>query len=209
VLQPAPRKRTVVAVDVPEALAQLPHSIEYARTAETMKDPVTLSAGTIRMLQLAAGALALVLSAGAPPAHPQNEPRFQDVLAIRDLSLEELMNMRVTSVSKKDTHLGEAPAAIAVITGDEVRRLGITTLPEALRLVPGLEVARINSHSWAISARGLAGVRQPVAPGRPDVASHAAATRRPARRGVLRRRARHGLSGGRSCNRESGTRHKI
>src|SRR6185295_9441196 len=46
---------------------------------------------------------------------------------------------------------------IAVITQEDVRRLGITTLPEALRLVPGMDVARIDSHTWAIAARGFEG----------------------------------------------------
>jgi iron complex outermembrane recepter protein len=76
---------------------------------------------------------------------------------IIDLSLEELMSMPVISVGKKETSLGDSPAAIAVITAEEIGRLGITSLPEALRLVPGLEVARINAHSWAISARGFTG----------------------------------------------------
>jgi len=72
-----------------------------------------------------------------------------------DMSLEELMNVPVTSVSKKTTKLGESPAAITVITQDDLRRLGITNLPDALRLVPGVEVAQINSQEWAVSARGF------------------------------------------------------
>ena len=72
-----------------------------------------------------------------------------------DMSLEELMDVPVTSVSKKTTKLGESPAAITVITQDDLRRLGITNLPDALRLVPGVEVAQINSQEWAVSARGF------------------------------------------------------
>jgi iron complex outermembrane receptor protein len=71
------------------------------------------------------------------------------------LSLEELMNVEVTSVSKRAEKLSEAPAAISVITADELRRSGATSLPEALRLVPGMEVARVDSHNWAVSARGF------------------------------------------------------
>ncbi|MGH9309347.1 MAG: TonB-dependent receptor plug domain-containing protein [Vicinamibacterales bacterium] len=108
--------------------------------------------------QRAARTLVMVLlSAGATNASAEDRPRPQEPATITDLSLEELMNMRVTSVSKKEASLRESPAAIAVITQDDVRRLGITSLPEALRLVPGVEVARINSHSWAISARGFTG----------------------------------------------------
>jgi len=72
-----------------------------------------------------------------------------------EFSLEQLVNIRVTSVSKKETSLHDSPAAIYVITPDDIRRLGITTLPEALRLVPGMDVARINTHEWAISTRGF------------------------------------------------------
>jgi iron complex outermembrane receptor protein len=76
---------------------------------------------------------------------------------LADLSIEELMNEAITSVAKKETTLFESPAAIAVLTADDLRRLGVTVLPEALRWVPGLEVGRINAHTWAISARGFLG----------------------------------------------------
>ena len=74
---------------------------------------------------------------------------------LADLSIEQLMNESVTSVSKKETDLAHSPAAISVITGDDIRRLGITSIPEALRLVPGLEVARISANQWAVSSRGF------------------------------------------------------
>jgi iron complex outermembrane receptor protein len=93
--------------------------------------------------------------AAAGQAGPNDRP--QDPQSVVDLSLEELLATEVTSVSKKETSLAESPAAIAVITQEDIRRQGITSLPEALRLVPGLEVARINAHSWAISARGFNG----------------------------------------------------
>ncbi len=65
------------------------------------------------------------------------------------------MNESVTSVSKKAISLDQSPAAISVVTGDDIRRLGISSIPEALRLVPGLNVARINASQWAISSRGF------------------------------------------------------
>ena len=74
------------------------------------------------------------------------------------MSIEDLVNVEVVSINslfKKQTPLEQAPAAAALVTGDDVRRLGITTIPEALRLVPGVDVARIDSHEWAISARGF------------------------------------------------------
>lgn len=72
-----------------------------------------------------------------------------------DLSLEQLGNIEVTSVSKKGERLADAAASIYVITNESIRQAGVTTLPEALRLAPNLQVARINSNQYAISARGF------------------------------------------------------
>jgi len=74
---------------------------------------------------------------------------------LTEISLDELVNLKVTSVSKKPENLAQAPAAIAVITGEDIRRSGVTTIAEALRLAPGLEVARVDSITWAISSRGF------------------------------------------------------
>lgn len=74
------------------------------------------------------------------------------------LSLEDLGNIRVTSVSRKSESLSSAPAAIHVITQEDIRRSGVTSLAEALRLAPGLDVARANSRQWAIASRGFNGV---------------------------------------------------
>jgi len=72
-----------------------------------------------------------------------------------DLSLEQLGNVDVTSVSKRAERLSDAPASIYVITAEDIRRSGATSLPEALRLAPNLEIARASSSSYAISARGF------------------------------------------------------
>jgi iron complex outermembrane recepter protein len=72
-----------------------------------------------------------------------------------DLSLEELANIQIVSVSKKFEPLADAPASVFVITADDIRRSGATTLPEALRLAPALQVARANARNYAISARGF------------------------------------------------------
>jgi len=74
-----------------------------------------------------------------------------------DLSLEDLINIHVISVSKKETKLEDSPAAIAVLIQDDLQRLGATSIAEALRAVPGVQVARVNANSWAISARGFNG----------------------------------------------------
>jgi len=73
------------------------------------------------------------------------------------MNLDDLMNVEVTSVSKKEEKLSEAPAAVYVLTQEEIHRSGATSIPEALRLVPGLDVARIDAHTWAISSRGFNG----------------------------------------------------
>jgi len=75
--------------------------------------------------------------------------------SILDLSLEELANATVTSVSKHEQKLSEAPAAIFVLTHEDIRHSGAATIPEVLRLVPGLNVAAVDNTTWAISARGF------------------------------------------------------
>jgi iron complex outermembrane receptor protein len=74
---------------------------------------------------------------------------------LKKLSMEDLMKLDVTSVSRQPQPYQTAAAAIQVITGDEIRRSGASSLPEALRLADNLEVAQQNSHDWAISARGF------------------------------------------------------
>jgi iron complex outermembrane receptor protein len=73
------------------------------------------------------------------------------------LSLEQLMNIEVTSVAKKAQKVSDAAAAIFVITQEDIRRSGVTSIPDALRLAPGMQVARIDSNKWAISSRGFNG----------------------------------------------------
>jgi iron complex outermembrane receptor protein len=71
------------------------------------------------------------------------------------LSLEELTNIEVTSVSRRAERLSDAPASVYVITNEDIRRSGATGLAEALRLAPNLQVARVNTGQYAISARGF------------------------------------------------------
>jgi iron complex outermembrane receptor protein len=71
-----------------------------------------------------------------------------------DLSLQELANIEITTVSKRAEPLANAAASVFVITNDDIRRSGATSLPEALRLAPNLQVARDNARNYAISARG-------------------------------------------------------
>src|SRR6185295_2175571 len=119
-------------------------------------DPVRLRAPSLLTLQPAifAAILFAVVSGRAQPLSEAGRPAAKD---LTEASLEELMQIEVTSVSKKEQKLSSAPAAIYVITQEDVRRSGLSSIPELLRMVPGLEVARISSHQWAISSRGFNG----------------------------------------------------
>ena len=70
-------------------------------------------------------------------------------------SLEELMNIHVTSVSKKEQTLSKTGAAVFVITQEDIRRSGATNIPDVLRMAPGVDVARVDANRWAISIRGF------------------------------------------------------
>ena len=74
---------------------------------------------------------------------------------LTQVSLENLMNVEVTSVSKKEQKLSQVAAAIFVISQEDIARSGATGIPDLLRMVPGLNVAQINANTWAISARGF------------------------------------------------------
>ena len=99
--------------------------------------------------------LAAVLEAGSLAAL-----RAEDLASpaeLRDLSIEDLTKIEVSSVSKTTESLIEAPAAIYVISHDDIVRSGATSIPEMLRLAPNLEVAQVNANAYAISARGFNG----------------------------------------------------
>jgi iron complex outermembrane receptor protein len=102
----------------------------------------------VRNLSAAAWVACTLLGAttawGAPP-----------VQVLKDLSIEELSNIEITSVSKRDEKLSDAPTSVFVITSEDIRRSGATSLPEALRLAPNLQVARVSANEYAISARGF------------------------------------------------------
>ena len=82
-------------------------------------------------------------------------PSVESPAAYKKMSLEELMDQDVTSVSRQPEPYGQAPAAIVVVTQDQIRRSGASSIPEALRLADNLEVAQKDANDWAISARGF------------------------------------------------------
>ena len=76
-------------------------------------------------------------------------------LDLRELTFEELLDVQVTSVSKKSESVSASAAAITVVTQEDIRRSGAASLAEAIRLAPGMQVAAIDAANWAISARGF------------------------------------------------------
>jgi iron complex outermembrane receptor protein len=123
-----------------------------------MKIPVFRCAGrgagahhkkTFRLVAaLASGLIAISASVAADQAAPSSGE-------LKQLSLEDLMNIQVTSVSLRPERLSSTPSAIQVITAEDIRRSGATSIPEALRLADNLDVARKSAHDWAITARGF------------------------------------------------------
>jgi iron complex outermembrane recepter protein len=76
---------------------------------------------------------------------------------LKQLSLEQLGDIQVTTVSKAPQEIMKTPAAVFVITQEDIRRSGATSIPEALRMAPGVEVARIDANHWSVAIRGFAG----------------------------------------------------
>jgi iron complex outermembrane recepter protein len=95
---------------------------------------------------------AVCLAGGLASAQTATGPSSQD---LKRLTIEELAQLDVTSVSRRVERLNDTAAAISVIRQDDIRRMGVVTLAEAMRLATGLDVARVDGRTWAISARGF------------------------------------------------------
>ncbi len=91
-----------------------------------------------------------VLARTANSTHDSGSPE-----SLKNLTLEQLGNVEVTTYSKMPTELWNTPAAVYVITSEQIRRSGVTNIADALRLAPGVEVGRMNSTTWAVGIRGL------------------------------------------------------
>ncbi len=98
----------------------------------------------------------LAILAYAPRTEADDPPA--STVALMEMSLEELMNIEVTIVSKRVQPLFESPAAAYVITAEDIRRAGARSIPEALRMVPGLHVAQTSSSQWVVTSRGFSHV---------------------------------------------------
>jgi iron complex outermembrane recepter protein len=114
---------------------------------QTIRYPHNSWRGITQPLLVAAMTALFVMAASAQ----------SNVVDVTTMSVEDLMNMQVTSVSKRTQKVADAAAAVYVITQEDIRRSGATNIPEALRLAPGIQVARIDENKWAISSRGFNG----------------------------------------------------
>ncbi len=103
--------------------------------------------------------LALLAAHAAPGiAQSPQDPPASPVPTVADptsLDLEDLLEIRVITAAKREQVVTRVPAAIHVVRGEELARAGVRSIPEALRLVPGVHVARTRANTWAISARGF------------------------------------------------------
>jgi iron complex outermembrane recepter protein len=99
--------------------------------------------------------VALCLAVQARELSAQVQDSIPSPTELKRLSVEQLMQINVTSVSRQSEKLSEAASAIQVITNDEIRRSGATSIPDALRLASNLQVAQFGAHTWAITARGF------------------------------------------------------
>lgn len=103
---------------------------------------------TVTVTSLAALAVVTISATALGAATPSVED-------LRLLSIDDLANIEITSVSKRPEPISQAPASVYVITSEDIRRSGVTSLPDALRLAPNLQVARLTSQSYSVSARGF------------------------------------------------------
>ena len=122
-------------------------SNSYRPHARSIRWAVT----ALAFLILLVGAAQLSWAQGAQGAQGDQNPSVN----LKQLSLEQLGNVEVTTASKEPEEVWKTAAAIYVITQDDIRRSGATSLPELLRLVPGVEVARIDSDHWSVGIRGF------------------------------------------------------
>jgi iron complex outermembrane receptor protein len=131
----------------------------FQNSKQEALDSHPLRRSTLRRM-VGVASIALLVSLAWPVQHSwaQDAPSGQSPAAgLKQLSLEELGNVEVTTVSKDPREIMKTPAAVFVITQEDIRRSAATSIPEALRLAPGVEVARIDGNHWSVAIRGFAG----------------------------------------------------
>ncbi|MEQ1531775.1 MAG: Plug domain-containing protein [Methylococcales bacterium] len=118
---------------------------------------------TARIVLLCLGATG-VSAAENEESNSVTDLKIEDLVKIpitpaskKDQIKSKMLNMKVSSVSKSSQSLSNAAAAVFVIDNEAIKRSGATCVPEALRMAPGIDVARINNSKWAVTARGFNG----------------------------------------------------
>lgn len=107
------------------------------------------------LFAVAVGSGCLLLAAASFAAN--QEPVSEALPDLTELSVEQLVDLDLTSITKTSGHADRVPAAIYVLSNDDIRHSGATTIPEALRLVPGMHVAKVDGNKWSVSVRGFGG----------------------------------------------------
>src|SRR3979490_2562102 len=124
----------------------------------TLLKAVTFASAThVRRSTVLRQLLPLMLLAGLVPAIWADSTETSEATEGRltQVSLEQLGQIEVTTASKRPVKVSRTPAAIYVVTQEDIRRSGATSIPEALRLAPGVEVARVDSNTWSLGVRGF------------------------------------------------------
>jgi iron complex outermembrane receptor protein len=123
----------------------------YRGTTRVSDDGLAADGGDLVMKATTSGLMVLLMACVLPPGvlAQSGDPDLTRI------TLEELLSIRVVSASRREQPAEDVPAAIYVITQDDIRRSGFTTLPEIFRLVPGMQVAQINASTWAVAVRGF------------------------------------------------------
>lgn len=121
-------------------------SVDRRQSGRRHDVPLRQTQAVPRPLHLLVVAISVAAIAPAQTATPRD---------LTEISLEDLMNVQVTSVSRKEQKLSKTAAAVYVVTQEDIRRSGARNIPDLLRMVPGVDVAQINATSWAISIRGF------------------------------------------------------
>ena len=145
---------------MPDPNERVVTNLRERRRSRSLNTRASLFAGfrfTPRRLIASAALLSAIFCGGQGTwAAPQStDAKAPDDL--KQMSLEQLGDVEVTTVSKDPQQVQKTPAAVFVITQEDIRRSGATNIPEALRLAPGVEVARIDANHWSVAIRGFAG----------------------------------------------------
>lgn len=128
---------------------------ERTRSSRRISTLLSLLTLTVTVTPFCRADGAVASSQPATPPAPAKAPDSSLDQDLSKLNIEDLLNVEVTSVSRQKQKVSDAPAAVTVITQDDIRRSHLDSIPELLRLVPGLNVARISADAWAITSRGF------------------------------------------------------